>query len=66
MLTSHPIGTRYHGSRRKARADRRQGERVVSLGVFSDGSFGVYARRKSGQPIGGHPALVRVWAIMPM
>ena len=70
MLTSHPIGTRYHASREEARQDCGENERVVRLGSFSWGSFGVTGKlRPNGIPVGGSaggqmPGIL-VWAVMP-
>lgn len=57
MLTSHPPGTRFYPSRRLARAAKRPWERVVHLGVFSNGSFGLAAPH-------GRQTMV-VWACVP-
>ena len=66
MITSHPYGTRYHASRERARRDRRRGERVIRLGGFANGSFGLFARLDSrGRTIGGPNTGIIVWAVMP-
>jgi hypothetical protein len=66
MLTSHPASTRYYGSRDAAAEACGRGEKVVRLGRFAAGSFGVYPRlRSNGQPVGIPTTGVTVWAVMP-
>lgn len=70
MITSHPSDARYFGSRREAMRARARGEKVVRLGSFAGGSFGVYPRQKAnglyvGQLVGpggtGPTPHVTVW-----
>jgi hypothetical protein len=69
MLSSHhDAGIRaYFTSRSAARAACGKGERVERLGVFGNGSFGLYAPLKpNGQYVRGyHDPLITVWAVMP-
>ncbi len=69
-MTSHPKGTRYYATRTAAREACKCHERVVRLGAFAWGSFGVYGRlTSSGQPVGaaagGQPPQLIIWAVMP-
>ena len=53
MLTSHPADARYFGSRSKARAAAKSSEKVIKLGTFAGGSFGVYPPlRRNGLYVG--------------
>lgn len=54
MITSHPVDARYFGSRAAAQAAAGKSEKVVRLGSFASGSFGVSARRGR---------LVTVWMV---
>lgn len=69
MNTSHPAGTTYYGSRAEARMNRGSSERIVRLGTFSAGSFGIYPPIREnglarGQVSGGPMPSVVVWAVM--
>lgn len=44
-ITSHPADARYFGSRAAAQAAAGQFEKVVRLGTFASGSFGLTSRR---------------------
>lgn len=68
MLTSHPTDARYFRSREAARTAAKHGEKVVKLGAFAGGSFGVYPPQKGnglyvGQVPNGPIPLVCVWMV---
>lgn len=64
-MLSHPIEITYYRSRKLARLECCHGQKVVRLGLFANGSFGVYARQKSnGQYVNGHNPLINVWAVI--
>jgi hypothetical protein len=53
----------YYASRREAEQNRESWERVVRLGRFARGSFGLQGRlTPGGQPWGGPASLMTVWA----
>ena len=74
MMTSHPTGATYYASRSAARAAAGRGDKVVRLGAFAGGSFGVHPPqlpngRFRGQRVGsggfGPVPSVVVWMVAP-
>lgn len=68
MITSHPTDARYFASRSAARAACRHGDKVVRLGWFAGGSFGVYPPQKDdgvyvGGVHGGPMPSIIVWMV---
>jgi hypothetical protein len=53
----------YYDSRREAERERKSWQKVVRVGRFARGSFGLQGRLKqNGQPWGGPNRLITVWA----
>lgn len=72
MISTHPTDAQYFGSRSAAREAAGRSRRVIRLGTFSGGSFGVYPPQRSnglyvGQRVGpggsGPIPLVTVWMV---
>jgi hypothetical protein len=72
MISTHPSDATYFASRANARENCKRGQRVIGLGQFAGGSFGVYPRQKSnglyvGQLVGpggsGPIPMVHVWMV---
>ena len=44
-ISTHPAKSKYFGSMAQAKKHRQSDEKIMKLGVFQSGSFGVYAKR---------------------
>lgn len=67
-ISTHPADARYFRSRAEARKAAGKAQRVVRLGTFAGGSFGVYPPQRGnglyvGQVPGGPTPLVCVWMV---
>ena len=57
-FSTHPVSATYFGSRTEARLNCRPTEKIVRLGVFQSGSFGVYSKSHKQQ-------FITVWMVCP-